>query len=204
MKHPAISLTGVFLLAFNNNTSAHSTGPPFQKRVEVDQSTQCLRAFEGKQLVLESRVSTGKHNSTPNGRYRVLEKQRMHYSKRYKSAPMPYSVQYSGHYFIHGFNHVPNHPASHGCIRVPMTNENAAKQFFEWVELGTLIEVSGHWIPPKKRPPGKSMTQPLNGCHHIGKHGEISARGMKAPQIFGGSRKPAFDRITRSPPPSTP
>ena len=58
---------------------------------------------------------------------------------------MPYSVQVNGNVFVHGFSSVPRFPASHGCIRVPLDNGNPAKQFFEWVEPGTPIEITGHW-----------------------------------------------------------
>jgi len=115
------------------------------KRVEIDKTHQVLRAYEGDRLILQSRVSTGKGNSTPNGSFHVEGKERMHYSKLFKNASMPFSVQVSGHYFIHGFGSVPNRPASHGCIRLPLTNGNPAKVFFEWVEIGTPVEIMGHW-----------------------------------------------------------
>ena len=118
---------------------------PPAKRVEIDKTQQVLRAYEGERLVLQSRVSTGRGNSTPNGSYQVQEKQRMHYSRLYHNAPIPYSVQVSGHYFIHGFSYVPNRPASHGCIRLPLTDGNPAKLFYDWVELGTPIEITGRW-----------------------------------------------------------
>lgn len=118
--------------------------PPV-KRVEIDKTLQVLRAYESERLVLHSRVSTGRGNSTPNGSYRVQGKQRMHYSRLYDNAPMPYSVQLRGHYFIHGFSYVPNRPASHGCIRLPLTGGNPAKQFYEWVEIGTPVEITGRW-----------------------------------------------------------
>jgi lipoprotein-anchoring transpeptidase ErfK/SrfK len=133
-----------FLLASIALLHAQDPAPP-AKRVEIDKKLQILRAYEGDQLVMESRVSTGRRNSTPNGSYHVQGKQRMHYSRRYDNAPMPYSVQYSGHYFIHGFSSVPRYPASHGCIRLPMTNGNPARAFYEWVEIGTPIEITGRW-----------------------------------------------------------
>lgn len=125
----------------------HGQEPPAApaKRVVIDKTTQVLRAYEGDRIVLECRVSTGRGNSTPNGSYRVQEKQRMHYSRLFDNAPMPYSVQVSGHYFIHGFSSVPNRPASHGCIRLPLTGGNPAKQFYEWVEVGTPVEITGRW-----------------------------------------------------------
>jgi lipoprotein-anchoring transpeptidase ErfK/SrfK len=116
-----------------------------EKRVEVDKCTQVLRAYEGSKLILETKVSTGRRNSTPNGSYMVEGKQLMHYSRRYQNAPMPYSVQVWGHYFIHGFHHVPDYPASHGCIRVPMSGANPAKLFYEWVEIGTPVLITGRW-----------------------------------------------------------
>ena len=36
---------------------------------------------------------------------------------------------------------VPKYPASHGCIRVPLTEGNPAKLFYEWVSKGTPIEI---------------------------------------------------------------
>lgn len=149
MKPLALGLLQALLLGLDS--SINTPAPPTVKRVEIDKSSQCLRAYENSRLVIESRVSTGRNNSTPNGRYRVVQKERMHYSKRYRNAPMPYSVQYSGHYFIHGFDYVPDIPSSHGCIRVPLIHENPARQFFEWVELGTPIDVLGEWSQPLQK-----------------------------------------------------
>lgn len=122
------------------------------KRVEVDKTSQVLRAYEGDRLVFQSRVSTGRWNrSTPNGQFEALEKSRMHYSLRYHHAPMPYSVHVTGNVFIHGFTYVPGWPDSHGCIRLPLDDGNPAKWFFQWVEPGTPILILGQWNgPPKK------------------------------------------------------
>ena len=116
------------------------------KRVEIDKTRQVLRAYEGSQLVLESRISTGKWDrSTPNGHFTAGDKFRMHYSRLYHNAPMPFSVQVTGNVFIHGFTEVPARPASHGCIRLPLDGKNPAKLFFDWVEPGTPIDVMGRW-----------------------------------------------------------
>jgi lipoprotein-anchoring transpeptidase ErfK/SrfK len=135
-------------LAAALTAAAQQSAPPAgtDKHVVIDKTTQTLRAYEGDRLVLETRVSTGKWDrSTPNGQFTVGVKDRMHYSKLYQNAPMPYSVQVNGNVFVHGFSSVPRFPASHGCIRVPLDNGNPAKQFFEWVEPGTPIEIIGHW-----------------------------------------------------------
>ena len=96
----------------------HAEGPAAfpAKRVEIDKTQQVLRAYEDNQMILESYVSTGKGDSTPHGRYRVQGKQRM-----------PYST------------------ASHGCIRLPLTGANPARMFYEWVEVGVPVEITGRW-----------------------------------------------------------
>jgi len=115
--------------------------------VEVDLASQHLRGYQGKRLVINTKVSTGKRGfSTPVGEYTAgPEKKRHRVSAKYENAPMPYSVQLRGGYFIHGSSSVPRYPASHGCVRMPLTGMNAAKYFFEWVNLQTPISVRHGW-----------------------------------------------------------
>ncbi|WP_395138211.1 L,D-transpeptidase family protein [Armatimonas sp.] len=117
------------------------------KRVEVDCTTQRLRAWQGDTLLLETAVSTGRSGSrTPTGEFTAGPyKSRMHYSGLYNDAPMPYSVQVNGNVFIHGFGSVPRYPASHGCIRVPLNAGNPARWFYEWVDRRTPIRIKGRW-----------------------------------------------------------
>jgi lipoprotein-anchoring transpeptidase ErfK/SrfK len=133
---------GVMMLS--GNAAMGSPGFRGDKRVVVDKATQTLRGYEGNQLVFQSHVSTGRYGrETPDGRYHVQSKSLMHYSHRYGNAPMPYSVQFAGNYFIHGFSSVPDRPASHGCIRMPLSGE--AQQFYSWVNEGTPVTVTGQW-----------------------------------------------------------
>ncbi|NNM30037.1 MAG: L,D-transpeptidase, partial [Akkermansiaceae bacterium] len=86
---------------------------------------------------------SGRNNRTPSGNFRAGPyKARRHFSSLYENAPMPWSVQVTGHVFIHGFTSVPKYPASHGCIRVPLTNGNPARFFYEWVDKGTPIRIA--------------------------------------------------------------
>lgn len=70
-------------------------------------------------------VSTGRRGyTTPTGRYRIQRMTKMHYSRKYNNAPMPFSVFYSGGYAIHGTNAVSRlgRVASHGCVRLRTSN----------------------------------------------------------------------------------
>lgn len=113
------------------------------KRVEISLAKQQLTAWQGARQVLQTRISSGRGGSTPAGSFKAGPyKARRHYSSRYNNAPMPWSVQVNGHVFIHGFTSVPDYPASHGCIRLPLTDGNPAKFFYEWVDRGTPVRIS--------------------------------------------------------------
>ncbi len=117
-----------------------------ERRVEINLSEQRLLAFQGPYLVMSTNVSTGRRGyGTPTGSYRAQSKARHRVSRTYDNAPMPYSVQLKGGYFIHGSGSVPRRPASHGCVRMPLTGSNPARMFFNWVEIGTPIEIRRDW-----------------------------------------------------------
>ncbi len=149
MKALILILTGlvgaVIQVAAEEPPQSLSEYPPGgAKRVVIDKTNQVLRAYEGNHEVMETRVSTGRHNgSTPNGHFTAGDKSLMHYSHLFDNAPMPYSVHLGGNVFIHGFSSVPAYPASHGCIRVPLTHGNPAKQFYDWVDPGTPVTILG-------------------------------------------------------------
>ncbi len=112
------------------------------KRVEIDLTRQRLWAWQGRQLFLESKISSGRYGNTPTGSYTAGPyKSAMHYSSRYHNAPMPWSIQVTGHIFIHGFSSVPDYPASHGCIRMPLSGSNPARQLYQWIDVGTPIQI---------------------------------------------------------------
>lgn len=118
-----------------------------KKFVEISLSEQRLRAWQGRYIVFETNVSTGRHRgSTPTGQWEAGPvKKRMHYSSIYNNSPMPYSIQIVGNIFMHGYTSVPRHPASHGCVRLPLTGNNPARWLFNWVSVGTPIAISQEW-----------------------------------------------------------
>ncbi len=112
------------------------------QRVEVSLAKQQLQGWQGNRLVLQTRISSGRNGRTPAGEFRAGPyRAQMHRSSLYDWAPMPWSVQINRHVFIHGFSSVPSYPASHGCVRVPLTEGNPAKFFYEWVLTGTPVSV---------------------------------------------------------------
>ena len=123
------------------------------KHVEVSISDQTLRAWQGDLLVMETNISSGRRgHSTPRGKFKAGPvKDRMHYSRLYNNSPMPYSVQIHGHVFIHGYHSVPPRPASHGCIRMPLKRKNAAKFFFDWVDVGTPVWILSEFSDGSER-----------------------------------------------------
>lgn len=133
---------GLFKALFGGETKiSKERGTSGAKRVEINLTEQKLRAYQGNRVVLKTRISSGKNRGTPTSRFYAGWKDADHYSSLFNNAPMPWSVQVSGDIFIHGFTHVPNYPASHGCIRMPLTGGNPAKRFFNWVTPGTPITI---------------------------------------------------------------
>ena len=118
-----------------------------EKWVEISIGDQELVAFQGERIVMTTNVSTGRSGfRTPTGEFKAgPEKSRMRYSRTYDNSPMPFAVQLRDGYFIHGYYSVPSYPASHGCIRMPLGKTNAAKYFFEWVDLGTPVAIRKEW-----------------------------------------------------------
>lgn len=117
------------------------------KRVSLNLTEQRMRAWEGGRLVLDTRISSGREGKeTPQGSFRAGPlKSRMLISHKYGDAEMPWCVQVSGDVCIHGFASVPGYPASHGCVRVPLTGRNPARWFYEWITIGTPIAISNEW-----------------------------------------------------------
>ena len=57
---------------------------------------------------------------TPRGRFHIYRRERMSWSTPYR-VWMPYALYFSGGHAIHGFSSVPAYPASHGCVRIPLS-----------------------------------------------------------------------------------
>ena len=120
--------------------------------VNVNLSTQRMNVTVDGRHYATWRISSGRREKgsreyyTPRGTYRPKWLKRMHYSRKYDNAPMPYSIFFHGGYAIHGTNAVSRlgRPASHGCIRL---SEPAAAELFRLVQQhgrkNTIIRITG-------------------------------------------------------------
>ena len=89
-------------------------------KVEIDLTRQVLFLYEGGSLSKILPVSSGTAETpTPTGSYRVYRQ-----ATGWETSALGrlYNSQYFvGGYAIHGSLSVPNYPASHGCVRLPMS-----------------------------------------------------------------------------------
>ena len=97
--------------------SVKSDGDP---RVVISLGEQMAYLYRGDSLQAVAAISTGTEDRrTPTGIFSVLEKKRMHRSRKYDNAPMPFMQRIDKYGIaLHG-GHNPGYPASHGCIRLP-------------------------------------------------------------------------------------
>jgi len=152
---------------------------------------------------LASPISSGRYGHlTQRGEFKVIEKERTHYSSMYGKivdargntivadadadmavprggkfipAPMSYFMRFNGADGMHA-GYLPGYPASHGCVRMP---EQLAIAFFNSVGVGTPVTVFG-------QTPTGSYT-----------------RQWQSPFMRGGNRfaDPRFDPRFAPPPP---
>lgn len=113
--------------------------------VSIDQ--QRVSVYDANGLYAESPVSTGmKGHSTPMGVFSVIQKQKYHQSNIYSGAPMPYMqrITWSGIAMHAGV--LPGYPASHGCIRMPMS---FAVKMYNWTRMGARVFVTPGTVSPE-------------------------------------------------------
>jgi lipoprotein-anchoring transpeptidase ErfK/SrfK len=126
-------------------TSAKPHGPLI---IAVSIEQQKVRVYDSNGLFAESPVSTGmKGHSTPMGVFSIIQKHKMHRSNIYSDAPMPYMqrITWSGVAMHAGV--LPGYPASHGCIRMPMT---FAVKMWNWTRMGARVIVTPGQITPAR------------------------------------------------------
>lgn len=136
-------------------------------RVEIDLPRQILTLWQGGQLVRTLSVSTGSGKRycvdgecakavTPGGSFKITRKLNGVRVSRLGQLYNP--LYFNGGIAIHGSGSVPAGPASHGCVRIPMT---ASKWFHDTVAVGTPVYVIGGVkapVPFNELAPGEEPT----------------------------------------------
>ena len=135
--------------------------------VEIDLEEQRAYLLQNGRPVLASPISSGRYGHlTETGSFKVVEKERNHYSSiygkivdaygrtvvadadvdmqvprgcRFVPAAMPYFMRFHGSDGMHA-GYLPGYPASHGCVRMP---EELAIAFYQAVDVGTPVTVFG-------------------------------------------------------------
>ncbi len=106
-------------------------------RIEISLARQVLFLYEGGALTKILPVSSGASDTpTPTGEYHVYR-----YDPGWHTSKLGrlYNAEYFvGGYAIHGSPSVPGQPASHGCVRIPMS---AAEWFPSHVSNGTQVVI---------------------------------------------------------------
>ena len=112
----------------------HIRFPKHGKHAEGDLTRQVLALIDKGKVVALYPISSGKP-STPTvlGSFRVYLK-----TPGYLPDGMYYSSFFTGGYAIHGFNPAPDYPASHGCMRVPISD---AISIYRWLNVGNGVDV---------------------------------------------------------------
>ncbi len=141
---------------------------PENSRVRVSLSKQRAYLLMGDEIVINTPISSGKRaGMTPQGSFRILQKDRDHRSNiygdfkdsfgrtvrtgvssridsapsgtRFVGAPMKWFMRLTDDGIGMHVGILPGYPASHGCIRMPSVT---AEMFYNHVKLGTPVVVA--------------------------------------------------------------
>ena len=134
-------------------------------------------------------VSTGRSgHRTPTGIFTVLERDAVHYSSLYNSAPMPHMQRLTwGGVALHGGD-LPGYPASHGCIRLPRA---FARLLFGVTRLGMTVVITNEAAVPRVAP-ADALLRAGNGLALTGSarwQPEASRTGPVSVVISGTDRR---------------
>ncbi|WP_265570203.1 L,D-transpeptidase family protein [Sphingomicrobium nitratireducens] len=113
-----------------------ASGP---SRVVISLDRQMAFVYRGDTLVGAASVSTARDGMiTPKGIFPIWLKKKMHYSRKYDNAPMPYMQMIDQYGIALHAGHNPGYPASHGCIRLP---KSFAAKLFAMTDIGTTVHI---------------------------------------------------------------
>jgi hypothetical protein len=108
------------------------------RHVEVYRAQGVTLLVENGKVVRALHSSSGKRGyGTPAGSFSIFRKERNSWSVPYQ-VWLPYASYFNGGIAFHGYQDVPAVPASHGCVRLPLTEAPTAYNF---MTIGTRVSV---------------------------------------------------------------
>jgi N-acetylmuramoyl-L-alanine amidase len=118
----------------------HARGPQpwrrLQRALEIDLTRQVLLVVEHGAVRRAVHASTGASKfATPDGRFTVIRRERMSWSRRYH-VWLPYALYFYRGWAVHAARIVPGQPVSRGCVRIPIED---APFVFRASPLGTPV-----------------------------------------------------------------
>ena len=112
-----------------------------ETKIVTDLLTQMAYIYRGDVLIGATTISSGKKGkATPLGFWSVLEKKKMHRSRKYDDAPMPFMQRIDEFGIAFHGGATPGYPASHGCIRLP---HKFAEKLYGLTKVGTKVVIEG-------------------------------------------------------------
>jgi lipoprotein-anchoring transpeptidase ErfK/SrfK len=151
---------------------------------------QTLKVYDANGLFAETPVSTGmRGHSTPMGVFSIIQKQKWHRSNIYSGAPMPYMqrITWSGIAMHAGV--LPGYPASHGCIRMPMS---FAVKMWRWTRIGARVIITPGEVTPAE------FSHPLLTTHRP-ERAPVAAEVLTANAGGATVQQPILSTATDSP-----
>jgi hypothetical protein len=129
--------------------------------VYVDLGRQLATVYRNGVRIGVSTISSGRPGyETPTGVFTILEKNKVHISRKYNDAPMPYQQRLTwGGVALHAGG-LPGYPESHGCIHLPMA---FSKILFGAMPMGGTVVIAGGHEDPVKRPAAGVLAPALAG-----------------------------------------
>ncbi|GAA4001130.1 L,D-transpeptidase family protein [Sphingomonas humi] len=118
-----------------------SSDMPADGDTEVVVSLEDQRAYvyRAGELIGVTTISSGKPGKdTPPGIFPILEKKKMHRSRKYDDAPMPFMQRIDQYGIALHAGHIPGEPASHGCVRLPAA---FAAKLFNMTKVGDRVVI---------------------------------------------------------------
>ncbi|NEX21339.1 L,D-transpeptidase [Thiorhodococcus mannitoliphagus] len=114
--------------------------------VVVSLPEQRVHVYRNGIRIAVSTCSTGKPgHETPTGVFTVLQKDKDHHSSTYNNAPMPNMNRLTWDGVALHAGKLPGYPASHGCVRLPMT---FSAKLWTVTHVGTPVIIAGTHSDP--------------------------------------------------------